>query len=51
MIAEISAARWRLVVAIVLLSVSGCAWAADQKPENLRADTILKQSIEDSKQR
>jgi hypothetical protein len=46
--------RWRdslIVVAIVLLVASGCAWIGEQKTENLRADTILKQSIEESKQR
>jgi hypothetical protein len=40
-----------IVVAIILLAATGCAWTGQQKAEDLRADTILKQSADLSKQR
>jgi hypothetical protein len=35
----------------VLLAASGCAWTGQQKAEDLRADTILKQSADYAKER
>ena len=40
-----------IVVAIVLSAASGCAWTGQQKAEDLRADSILKQSADQYKQR
>jgi hypothetical protein len=43
--------RILIIVAICLLAASGCAWTGQQKAENLRADTILKQSADYAKER
>jgi hypothetical protein len=43
--------RILIVVAVVLLTASGCAWTGQQKAEDLRADTILKQSADYAKER
>jgi hypothetical protein len=43
--------RILIVVAVVLLAASGCAWTGQQKAEDLRADTILKQSADYAKER
>jgi hypothetical protein len=43
--------RILIIVAICLLAANGCAWTGQQKAENLRADTILKQSADYAKER